>query len=192
MKYPPAPKANSSRKNQEGFSLIELLLVCVMLTVILGIITVVVSGLQSNYAQRRSRVEQLNDGSAVLDLITHIIRVAGANTTSQALTPTGTNQLRIRADWNPMDGNLNGQYEDVTFFVSNKTLSIRNEITTVQTDLVSNVNSLKFEYFDSNGNTTANPTQIARVKITLEIGTNSPRTFSSNILIRKGLAIKTN
>ena len=185
-------KSSSSGRGQEGFSLIELLLVCVILTVILGIIMVVVSGLQANYSERRARVEQLNDGSAVLDLITHIVRVAGANTTGQFLTPTGSNQLRIKADWNPLDGNLNGQYEDITFFVSNKTLFIRNEVTNVQTELVSNVNSLTFAYFKADGNTTSIPSEISRVKITLEIGAEYPRTFSSNVLIRKGLAIKPN
>lgn len=177
-------------KNQKGFSLIELLVVCVILIIILGIIATVVGGLQTNYHKRRIATQQINDGAATLDLLTRIVRVAGANTASQALTPTDGNQLRVRADWNPVDGSLNGQYEDVTFFISGNSLYLRNENNNQLTELTTDVNSLSFQYFASNGAATATPSQIASVKISLGVGTNLPRSFTSTVLIRKGLQIK--
>lgn len=178
------------RENEEGFSMVELVIVCVILVIILGMIALVVNGLQGNYNQRRARAEQLNDGTAAIDLLTRVIRVAGANTTSQALTPTGTSQLRIRADWNPVDSAFNGQYEDTSFYVSNNSMFMKNETTNQITEVIANVSSLTFQYYDSSGAVTATPSQIAQVKVSLEIGTNGTRTFTSNILVRKGVQIK--
>lgn len=186
------PESNRGKfyKNEKGFSLLELMIVCVILVIILGMITLVINGLQSSYTTRRARAEQLNDGSAAIDLLTRVIRVAGANTTLQALTPTGTSQLRIRADWNPVDGLFLGQYEDTSFYVSNNSLYMKNETTNQLTEMTTNVKSLTFQYFDASGATTATPAQIARVRVTLEIGLTNPRTFTSNILVRKGVQIK--
>lgn len=170
--------------------MIELLIVCIILVIILGMIGLVVKGLQSSYSERRARAEQLNDGSAAVDLLTRVIRVAGANTTSQALTPTGTGQLRIRADWNPVDSTFNGQFEDTSFYISNNSLYMKNETTNQLTEITGNVSSLIFQYYDSSGAITTTPSQIARVKVTLEIGTTNTRTFTSNILIRKGIQIR--
>lgn len=181
---------NAAGRGEKGFSLVELLIVCVILTIILGMIAVVVNGLQKSYGTRRARAEQFNDGAAAIDLLTRVIRVAGANTTSESLTPTGTNQLRVRADWNPVDGALNGQYEDTSFYVSNNTLFIKNETTNQLTELISDVKSLAFQYYTIGGAATSTPSQIAQVKVTLEVGKEYPRTFTANILVRKGVQIK--
>jgi type II secretory pathway pseudopilin PulG len=177
-------------EQEAGFSLMELLVVCVIMVIILGIITTVVSGLQTNYHKRRIATQQINDGAAALDLLTRIVRVAGANTTSQALTPTGNNQLRVRADWNPVDGALSGQYEDVTFFVSGNSLYMRNENTNKLTEMTTDVSAINFQYYTAGGIVTIVPAQIARVKISLNVGTDLPRSFTSTVLIRKGLQIK--
>ena len=178
------------RQAERGFSVIELLIVCIILVIILGMIGLVVKGLQSNYGARRARAEQLNDGTAAIDLLTRVVRVAGANTTSEALTPTGTAQLRIRSDWNPVDGAFNGQFEDTSFYVSNNSLYMKNETTNQLTEVIANVKSLNFQYYTSDGTVTATPSQIARVKVSLEVGTTYTRTFTSNILVRKGVQIK--
>lgn len=178
------------RQVESGFSIVELLVVCVILVIILGMIGLVVNGLQSSYGERRAKAEQLNDGSAAIDLLTRVVRVAGANTTSQALTPTGTSQLRIRSDWNPVDGAFNGQYEDTSFYVSNNSLFMKNETTNQLTEVIANVKSLTFQYYTSAGVATTTPSQIARVKVSLEVGKTYTRTFTSDILVRKGVQIK--
>jgi len=178
------------RQAESGFSIVELLVVCVILVVILGMIGLVVKGLQSSYGERRARAEQLNDGTAAIDLLTRVVRVAGANTTSQALTPTGTAQLRIRSDWNPVDGAFSGQYEDTSFYVSNNSLFMKNETTNQLTEVIANVKSLTFQYYTSAGAATTTPSQIARVKVSLEVGKIYTRTFTSDILVRKGVQIK--
>lgn len=183
-------RSSAGRRAERGFSLIELLVVSVILIIILGMIALVVKGLQASYNERRARAEQLNDGAAALDLLSRVIRVAGANTTSQALTPTGATALRVRSDWNPVDGTFNGQYEDTTFYVSNNSLFMRNETTGQPTELISNVTSLTFQYFDAAGTATTTPSQIARVRVALEVGTVYTRTFTTDALVRKGIQIK--
>lgn len=190
MFYSTRSMKKRAAKNQAGFSLMELLVVCVIMIIILGIIATVVGGLQTNYHKRRIATQQINDGAATLDLLTRVVRVAGANTTNQALTPTGSNQLRVRADWNPVDGSLNGQYEDVTFFISGSSLYVRNENNNQLTELTTDVNSLNFQYFTASGAATATPAQIASVRISLGVGVDLPRSFTSTVLVRKGLQIK--
>ncbi|MBS1797071.1 MAG: prepilin-type N-terminal cleavage/methylation domain-containing protein [Acidobacteria bacterium] len=186
----PLTKKNTANRAERGFSLLELLVVSVILIIILGMIALVVKGLQTSYNERRARAEQLNDGAAALDLLTRVIRVAGANTTSQPLTPTGATQLRVRSDWNPVDGTFNGQYEDTSFYVTNNSLYMRNETTGQQSELMGSVTSLTFQYFDAAGAAPATPAQIARVRISLEVGTVFTRTFTTDVLVRKGVQIK--
>jgi len=188
LKSKSIPKKNCQA--ERGFSIVELLIVCVILVIILGMIGLVVRGLQSSYGERRARADYLNDGTAAIDLLTRVIRVAGANTTSQALTPTGTSQLRIRSDWNPVDGVFNSQFEDTSFYVSNNSLFMKNETTNQLTEVIANVKSLTFQYYNSAGAATTTPSQIARVKVSLEVGISYTRTFTSDILVRKGVQIK--
>src|SRR5690348_12493485 len=95
-------------QNESGFSLIELLIVCVILVFTLGMIGGVVSSVQNSYSQQQLRTQAVNDATSALDLMTRLIRMAGNNPNDigslQAIDPgTASNgfyqTIRLRSDW---------------------------------------------------------------------------------------------
>lgn len=70
------------------------------------------------------------------------------------------NSIRIRADYNPPDGDTDDAGEDQTFFVQADTLYMRAGLGTAQPYLVG-VDSLAFEYFDRDGNLLTDPGRVA-------------------------------
>lgn len=159
-----------TRKNEQGFSLIELLIVSVILLMILGIMAIIVSGVQSNYRTYRARAEKHTDALASLNLISRVIKNAGNNTTQPALTATGNNRLQIKSDWTTTDNSLDDSLEDVDFYVNNNTLyMVANGTSPTTVELSANIQSINFEYFDANGASTSTMSQVARVRVTLSI-----------------------
>lgn len=171
-------------KKEQGFSLIELLIVSVIMLMILGIMATIVTGVQSNYRVYRDRAAKHTDALASLNLITRVIRNAGNNTTQTALTATGNNRLRVKSDWTTTDNALDDNLEDVDFYVLNNVLCmVVNGSTSTTVDLSANIQSISFEYFDATGTATSTMSQVAKVRVTLAIlGEN--QTLVSNVAIR--------
>jgi Tfp pilus assembly protein PilW len=170
-------------RDQQGFSLIELLIVCVIMIVILGIMGTVISGVQSNYITYRQRAAKHTDAMSSLNLMTQIIRNAGSNTAQVALIATGSNRLRVKADWTNADNDLNDPFEDVDFYVSNNTLYM-SSTGSGAIELSQNIQAVSFAYYDVNGAATANMTSVARVKVTLTIA-GEGQTLTANASIRE-------
>src|SRR5688500_5255442 len=86
------------RSGEAGFSLIELMVVCVVLVIILGVIVSIITNTQSSYAASQQRTEAINDASAAMDTLSRLLRNAGNNTD---LVPVAA------------DPNNDGVFEDV-------------------------------------------------------------------------------
>jgi Tfp pilus assembly protein PilW len=173
------------QKSQSGFSLVELLITCVIMLFVLAIMATIVSGVQSSYRVYRERAAKHEDALASLNLITRLIRNAGDNTTQTALTATGNNRLRIKSDWTNSDNSLDDAFEDVEFYVSNNTLYMMNSGSTSNTvEVAQNIQSVTFSYFDSNGAITSTMSSVARVNVTLTIAGES-QSFTANASLRK-------
>jgi Tfp pilus assembly protein PilW len=182
----------SKRINEAGFSLVELMIVSVVLLTILSILAAIVGGVQSNYNARRERSAQMSDATAAMDLITRVLRNAGNNTTQVALTPTGSNRLIVKGDWNPADGALDDPFENVEFLVSGDTLNLidYSGATPITSQITEDIYSIYFQYLDANGNTTATMAQVSRVRSTITIGDENARTITSDIAIRNRIQPK--
>ena len=174
------------RKTENGFSLVELLIVSVMLLIILGIMTTIVSGVQSSYNEKRESTARLSDATAAIDLISRVLRNAGNNTTATSLIPTGNNRVIVKGDWNPSDNDLNDPFENVEFMFSQKTLFLIDHSTStpVVSAISEDVSALTFEYYNANGNMTTDMSQVVKIKVTLSIGVSNPQTLNSVIAIR--------
>jgi len=199
-------KTKTNKSEIQGFSLIELLIVVVIMVIILGILSSIILGINRSYIRERPRIEALNDANAALDMMARLIRMAGNNPQSiaglQAINP-GTavsgqyNTIRIRSDWrgttgsgNP-DGDTNDPFEDITFSVSSGRLMKREQpADSTPVVFLNHVNSLRFTYFDTNNtaitNPVANQAQIARVDIQLDTQTpDTPvMTFRTSVFVR--------
>jgi prepilin-type N-terminal cleavage/methylation domain-containing protein len=192
--------------SQNGFSLIELLISMVIVSIILGILSSIIWGVNKSYAVHRPRMESVSDANAALDIMARLIRMAGNNPNAiaglQGIDP-GTavsgqyNTIRIRSDWHgnttsgPPDGDTNDSFEDITFtVVSGQLLKQENPADTAPVEFLDNVDSIRFTYFDTNNtpitDPVANNSAIARVNI--EIDTQTPDstavTFKTSVYLR--------
>jgi hypothetical protein len=175
---------------------VELLVFVALLTVILGLLGGIVGGVQLSFQTQRPQLEAANNASAALETLTRVIRLAGVNTTQQALDPgvqvSGQyNSIRLRADWNPVDGNLLGTWEDVQFTTNNGALYKQEFPADAAPVLFLNhVQTLRFTYRDRNLNVLANAAtdhaQIALVEILLTTRTpdGTTRNFSTSVHVR--------
>lgn len=164
-----------------GFSLIELMISMVLLSVVLGSVMRVTLSMQRSYIRQRE-VTGADDAfrSAELALIT-VLRTAGANprgitgSSAPQLDPdpsnTGVfNTVRAVADFNPADGDTADNLEDVLVSVVSDTLKVRWSAAGTSSAVAYGIRSLLFEYYASNGvavTTRATVATATRVKVTI-------------------------
>ena len=183
------------RSGEAGFSLIELMVVCVVLVIILGVIVSIITNTQSSYAASQQRTEAINDASAAMDTLSRLLRNAGNNTDLVPVAADPNNDgvfedVQIRGDWNPADGALDDAYENIKFRVNNGVLE-KNEPSdgAAWVPFEGNVQSITFRYFDKDNNAItapqANEAQIVGVRAMLVTGGQNPMTFTSYTSVRK-------
>lgn len=177
---------NTKRDGERGFSLIELMIVVVIMTIVLGILGGIMANVNDSYTRQRPRIEALTEASAAMDTMARVIRMAGNNNTASAITPTGTDTIRIRGDWNAPDGALTGGYEDVLFTISGDSIVKREpgDNTGTPIELFDKIGSLRFTYYDANGSVTLVANQITRVRIELETSDANPIALSTDVHLR--------
>lgn len=169
------------RHRRAGFSLIELMISLVLLTVVLGAVMRVTLSMQKSYIRQRE-VTGADDAIRTTEaMLITVMRAAGANpygltgTNAPQLDPdpsnSGTfNSVRAVADFNPADGDTNDSMEDVLVTVVSDTLEIRSSAGASSVAVAYGIRSLRFEYFASNGTaltTKANVSIATRVKVTI-------------------------
>lgn len=147
------------RRPRGGFSLIELIVSLTMFSIIMGAMMSVVLNLQRKYVEQRERVRAQESLRVAQMTLAPLLRSAGADPLSSGLTsvdvdPDGDgvfNDLRIKSDFNPMDGDVSDILEDVHVFVSNDTLWVRWQAGAANQPLAWPITSLLFEYYANNG-----------------------------------------
>jgi prepilin-type N-terminal cleavage/methylation domain-containing protein len=146
---------------RSGFTLIEMMISIVLLSVILGSLFGLVIRAQRDYVRQRD-VDRAQEAMRSAELaITTALRNAKADpyvTGSSLIDPTpsgGTtyDAVRIKSDYNPSDGDFNDMLEDVQFSIASDTLQVRWEAGGSLQAFTFPIDSLKFEYFDSAGTT---------------------------------------
>jgi len=153
-----------------GFTLVELMIAMIILLVTLGILTVIMSGMNRQFRDQRPRVEAVSNAQAAADTIARLIRMSGNRPTTCAAAfavgnPTpyvaGTggyySQLRLQSDWNPADCALDDAEEDVTLSVSNGVLYLDSARAV---PFVNRIAAIRFQFFNS-GNTLMNASTAA-------------------------------
>ena len=196
---------NDHKTGQSGFSLIEMLFVCVILAFTVGMISTVVTGIQRNYTEQMARTDALNDATASLDMITRLIRTAGNNPGAivglQAIDPETPvsgqyKSIRIRSDWRGStmssmpDGDIADPFEDIRFLVSNGKLMKKEAADASPVEYLDNVIDMTFVYYDTNNALITDPVtnngSIARIDVTIIVQPprSQPVTFTSSAYLR--------
>jgi prepilin-type N-terminal cleavage/methylation domain-containing protein len=181
-------------RSEAGFSAIELLIVMTIMVIILGVLGTIVGSMESSYSAQRPRTEAINSANVAMDSMVRLIRMSGNNLSNSGITPGATgadgfyHTIRLKSDWNPVDGVTTGTFEDVTFSVSNNALMIQ-EGAAAATNYVDSIGSVTFTYYDNTNTLIADPVahndQISLVKITLTTSDANPMTFTTIAHLRK-------
>lgn len=166
---------------RRGFTLVELMLSMLLLSVVLGAVVSVVLTMQRSYIRQRQVAGSDDALRAAESTLLTVLRSAGANPLMMtgasipqlAADPLGHgtfDNVRAVADFNPADGDTNDPLEDVTVSVASDTMFVRWQAGGSTDAVAYGIRSLLFEYYASNGValTTASQASMAtRVKITM-------------------------
>ena len=177
----PGPTLSRSKKKvaTEGFTLLELLISTAILTIVLGSITTGIVSIQRGYTLQNRIVEAQDNARLALETMVRLVRVAGNDPQElafQALDPDpdGNSQLddiRLRADWNPADGDLDDPREDIIFSTSSDQMFKEEPGDGGPLVLADRIQSVAFTYRDKDNVVIADPIansgSIALVEIVL-------------------------
>jgi prepilin-type N-terminal cleavage/methylation domain-containing protein len=139
-----------------GFTLTELLVSMTLLSVLMGSVVSVITQVQRDYARQRTRDGAMTAVRNAELLLGRVFRTAGADPTKVGVVgitaqPNGTGSVRVRADYNPADGDTNDDLEDVTIDLSGTDMRVKWLGTGAASTLASPVSSITFEYYRRDG-----------------------------------------
>jgi type IV pilus assembly protein PilW len=160
---------------EKGFSLIELMIAMALSGIVIGAIYNLYIGQSRSYVIQDQVAEMQQNARVAMDMMVRDIRMAGFDPTREAgagFVAATSNSIQFTADRNS-DGDLDDADEDITY-----SLYDSNDADTLDDDLgrdtgggnqpvAENISSLTFSYFDEDGNSTADLSQIRSVEITL-------------------------
>jgi type IV pilus assembly protein PilW len=194
---------NTTRMNERGFTLVEILIAMTMSLVVMGAIYSLFTTQQKSYLhQERVATIQQNLRSAMI-MIERDVRLAGCNPTGTISPKPGivmpdsnattihvtmdiTNATGDTVTGSP-DGDINDPNEDVTYTLVGTNL-MRNIPGNNNNVVAEYIQSLNFTYLDGNGNVTAVSDNIRSVQVTIvaqtQKGQITSRTLTSNIKCR--------
>lgn len=171
------------KKNEQGFSLVELLIV-------VGISGILLIAVYNTFISQRKAItaqelitEMHQNVRAALDMMVREIRMAGYDPTGAgffgiAANPTGS-QIGVLSDPNA-DGDYNDSNENITYSYDSTNLIIRRKTGAAGSNqpFVENITVFSLEYFDANGVTITNPStnllDIRQIKVTITGRTDRP------------------
>ena len=152
--------------SERGMTMVELLVSSAVMIVVLGVSTTVMSKSSTMFGQQRAALGGRNSAAASIDLLTRLLRQSSCISATAVYCqsifpdPDGNNlfdSVRVQADWNPRDGDINDAYEDVLFVVANGVLWKREPSDAALVSFGDQVQSLGFTYTNQNGGPLANP-----------------------------------
>ena len=198
------PQGRCPQKNMQGFSLLEVLIVIVILGVVLGFVAQLVQSVQRDYLVQMQLIEAQNNARTALDTVVRLVRIAGNDPERIGVQPIdpdpdGNGQfdsVHLQADWNPPDGALDDPYEDIIFSTNNGSLIIQepsSPFNPAAIPFLDRIQAVTFAYFDRNNNPVADPVatpgSIASIDIVVQTDApgpgGAPLTFRSSATIRR-------
>ncbi len=161
-----------------GFSLIELVISVMLLSLMLGSLGTAVVSMQGAFTRQQATVRSQERLRAAEMIIANILRTARADpndTGGGLLDPDPLNvgvyrYLRTRADFNPPDRDFEDPLQDLTVGVSNDTLYVIWQSGGANQPLAHPVDSLRFEFFNDAGTALTTNAQVSgatKVRLTL-------------------------
>jgi prepilin-type N-terminal cleavage/methylation domain-containing protein len=191
------------KNNQQGFSIIELMMAMTVTLVILSVTMSLFSGAFSTRKRESRKTDALTSARAALNIISREIANSGYGLSSNGIITGDSNDKRIhfRSNLDNSNGLTEDEGEDVTYFFDGTTQSIVRHAPNDQIEtsvIVNRISDVTFVYWDYTGNSSTatqrtTPTNdTGRVTITVTVrmedveGQPSGQTvtYSSDVTIR--------
>jgi prepilin-type N-terminal cleavage/methylation domain-containing protein len=173
-------------RRRSGFTLVEMLISMIVLSVVLGATTVSMMKVQQRYTLQRGSVEARDMTRSLEVMLGAMFRTSGANprritTGGVLMTPMTVdplargvwNNIDLRADFNPVDSLLTGELEQVHVRLTNDTVYLQLRSGGALDPVVAPVSQLLFRFYDVDGNEITNaanvPARARRVRMTIRV-----------------------
>jgi prepilin-type N-terminal cleavage/methylation domain-containing protein len=166
------------RALRAGFTLVEMLVTLTLFSIVAGAVTVMITQTQRDYIRQR-QVVTLQENMRTAELVlTRLLRTATVDpmslnvgsVTMDPLAHGAFDNIRIRSDFNPADGDVLDPLEDALVYTARDTLYVRWQAGAVPQPMAYPVRTVLFEYFaadDTPITTQAEFGNVAKVKYTL-------------------------
>lgn len=150
---------HASMSRRAGFSIMEVMVAMAIFTVVMAALMSVVIGLQRRFVDQRERVRAQESLRVAQMTLGPLLRAAGADPKNSGLTSVNVDpdndgifdDLRVKTDFNPIDGDVDDPLEDVHVYVASDTMWIRWQVGAAPQPLAWPIKSLMFEYYGNNG-----------------------------------------
>lgn len=176
------------KKNESGFSLMEMLIAMTIVIILLAIASLVFGRALGVRSRESSRTDALTAAQAALNVMSREISNSGYGLASDSfntihnngivLADSTSSKLRVRANVNNVNLTTSDSGEDITYYYDSSAQSIvrhdpaQNPSTTYLVNQISNVSFSYFNYTTGNSTPTETSTptaDTARVKITVTV-----------------------
>lgn len=148
-----------TRQGTAGFSTVGMLVSFVLLGALLSPLVGTIVKAQRSFVDSRARSTRVNSARYAHLMLSRYIRLAGGSPTGVPISgidpdPDGNGRfdsVRLRADFNPPDGDTADPGEDLVFFVRGDTMLVLEPASGGEEPYLVGVEALGFEYFDRDG-----------------------------------------
>jgi prepilin-type N-terminal cleavage/methylation domain-containing protein len=142
-------------RHRSGVTLVEMLVTLGLLSIVMATVTGMTMRTQRDYTRQRELI-RLQENMRTAELVfTRLLRTSTADPLSQnigavdidPLAHGALDNVRVRSDFNPADGDVGDPLEDALVYTARDTLYVRWQAATVPQPVAYPVTSIVFEYF---------------------------------------------
>ncbi|MCK4533918.1 MAG: prepilin-type N-terminal cleavage/methylation domain-containing protein [Syntrophobacterales bacterium] len=176
-----------SRKSDAGFTIIELLIAMAVGLAVLGATYSIFILHSKTFGNQEQIAEMQQNVRAAMDFMTREIRMAGYDYTGSAgagIVSPASNSINFTLDITSTsgpdapDGDTDDPNENITYSLYTadgiQKLGRKSTAGAVNQPVAEHIQSLAFQYWDANGNTTATVANIRRIRVTITGKTAKP------------------
>ncbi len=195
-------RATSVGAGLKGFSTLGMIVALTLLGFMLSPLLGTLLSAQHGFVASRERAQATSNVRYAHLALTRMMRLAGARPLGGPVTgidpdPLGDglfNDVRLRADYNPPDGDTDDPGEDLVLYLRGDTMFVRAGTGGAEEPYLMGVDSLAFEYFDRDGAPITVPNRVAMdarsAEVTIRAAARapglSPRELVGRVRLRNG------
>ncbi len=156
------------RVDAAGFTIVGMIVAFVVLGMVLSPLIRTLLTAQQGFVASRQRAQAAGSVRYAHLALTRYMRIAGSSpfgTPIEAIDPDprgdgAFDDIRLRADYNPADGDTDDLNEDLTFYLRADTMFVRSGADGLEEPYLVGVDSMAFKYYDRDGAEITDPDHV--------------------------------